>query len=143
DLADQDVLEPVGALAHDRRALLGEDEVAEEQVVEQPLDVEVRREVLQRTAPEDAADHRATVQQRLLVRRQVVDAGRDQRLKRVRDALGQVLAAALEQHPDRLLDEERVALGLLEQVAARLGGEAVLRQQRLQQLLALVEPQRI
>ena len=35
---------------------------------------------------------------------------------------GEVVAAALEQHPDRLLDEERVALGLREQILPRRGG---------------------
>ncbi len=72
-------------LADDRRPRLGEDEVAEQEVVEQRVDVEVRRDVLDRAAPEDAADHGAAVEQRLLLRRQVVDAGGDQRLERVGD----------------------------------------------------------
>src|SRR5205807_7147986 len=38
DLADQDVLEPVRALARDRRPRLLEDELAEEEVVEEPVE---------------------------------------------------------------------------------------------------------
>src|SRR5581483_1165574 len=81
--------------------------------------------------------------QRLLVGRQVVDPGGDQSLERVRDALREIVAAALEQHPDRLLDEQRVALGLGQEILARLGGKAVLRQERPEKLLALVCTERV
>ena len=89
-----------------------DDEVAQQQVVEDRSTSRSGADVLDRAVPEDPADHGGAMEECLLVGRQVVDARGDQRLQRVRDALGEVVAAALEQHPDRLLDEERVALGL-------------------------------
>ena len=97
-----------------------------------------------RAVPEDAADHRRPLEERLLGRRQRVDARRDQGLERVGDPLGPVLAVGLDEHPDRLLDEERVALGLLEQVGPRAAGlQPVARQQRVDQLLAFGRVQRV
>ena len=114
DVADEDVLEAVGALARDRRAALAGDEVAQEQVVEDGLEiVDLGQQVLDRAFPEDPADHGGALEQALLVSPQPVDARGDHRLERVGNPLRR--GPALEQHPGRLLDEERIALGLLEQ----------------------------
>ena len=74
-----------------------------------------------------------------MARRQPIDPGTDQRLQGVGDPLDGSVAAALEHHADRLLDEERIAFRLLEQRAAQVGLEAVglLGQQRLDETLAL------
>ena len=119
DLADEHVLELVGLLAADRRALLWNHEVAEEQVLEQLVErLELRREPLDRARPEDPADHGGALENRLLLERKPVDAGCDQRLHRVRDPVDRV-DAFLGEHSHRLLDEEGVALGLVEQALAR------------------------
>ena len=49
----------------------------------------------------------------------------------------------LRQHPDRLLDEERVALGLLEQRAARGRRQLVVVEQRLDQRLRVARAERL
>ena len=118
DLGDEDVLEAERALAGDRRALLEHDELARDERVEQRGDVELRSERLDGALPEDAADHRGALQQLLLRRRQRVDARGDERLDRVRDVVAHPLA--LGEHPQRLLEEERVALGLVEHERALL-----------------------
>ena len=51
--------------------------------------------------------------------------------------------AALEQHPSRLLDEERIALGLLEQRLALGGRELPVGEQGVQELLALGGAERL
>ena len=60
-------------------------------------------------APEEAADDGRALKGGLLGRRQAVDAGGDQGLERLGDPRAAV--AAFREHLDRLLDEERVALG--------------------------------
>ena len=142
DVADEDVLEAVRVLARDRRAALAGDEVAQEQVVEDRLEVvHVGQQVGDRALPEDPADHGGALEQPLLVPPQPVDAGRDHRLERVGDPLRR--GPALEQHPGRLLDEERVALGLLEQRLPLRGRELAVGEQRVEQLLALLGRERL
>ena len=143
DVADQDVLEAVGLLARDRGAVLAREKVALQQAVEDRLElVDVGREVGDGAFPEDPADHRGALQQPLFVPGQPVDAGRDDRLQRVRNPLRG--RAALEQHPGRLLDEERIALGLLQQrPRARRGRELVIGEQRIEKLLALLRGERL
>ena len=142
DVADEDVLEAVRALARDRRAALAGDEVAQEQVVEDGLEIlDLGHQVRDGALPEDPADHRGALQQPLLVPRQPVDAGRDHRLQRVGDPLRR--GAALEQHPRRLLDEERVALRLLEQRLPLRRRELAVGEQRVEQLLALGRRERL
>src|SRR2546421_12892993 len=94
-----------------------------------------------RTAPEDASDHRGALEDELLALRQAVDARGDQRLDRVGNPLRAV--AVLEEHSDGLLPEERVALGLLEQTCAHLERQLVLCEQRIDELLARVARERL
>ena len=142
DVANEHVLEAVRMLAGDRGAALTGDEVAQQQVVEHRLDfLELGHQVSDGAFPEDAADHRRALEQALLVLRQPVDAGGDHRLERVGDPLGG--RPALEQHPRRLLDEERVPLGLLEQRAALGRRQLAIGEQRVEQFLALLGRQRL
>ena len=114
DLADEHVLELERVLAADRRARLAHDEIARDELLERALDVvHVRRQMLERAAHEEPAHGGSALDQRALRRRQPVDARRDERLERVGDPLG-AGARPLRQHADRLLDEERVPLGLRE-----------------------------
>ena len=99
-------------LARDRGTRLAEHEFAQQKIFEQSLDVEVGRQVPERSRPEDAADHGSALEERLAVGREVVDTRGDERLQRVGDA---VRVAALDEHADGLLDEQRVALGAVEQ----------------------------
>ena len=142
DVADQDVLEAVGLLARDRGAVLAREEVALQQAVEDRLELaDVGRQVGDGAFPEDPSDHRGALQQPLLVAGQPVDARRDDRLQRVRNPLRG--RTALEQHPRRLLDEERIALGLLQQRPALGGRELVIGEQRVEELLALFRSERL
>ena len=139
DLLDQHVLEPVRRFAGDRRAGLARDEVAQQRVVEHVFElvgVVLRREVVDRAGPEDAADHGAALQDHLLARRQPVDARADQRLQRIGNAVAAV-PALLQQHADGLLDEQRIALGLVEQPRLDLRETSCSRQQCVGELLAL------
>ena len=87
--------------------------------------LEVRREVLERSAPEHATDHRSSLEKRLRSRVEVVDASGDERLERVRHAGRRAVArSALDEHPNRLLDEERVALCAIEHVLRQRGGRS-------------------
>ena len=119
-----------------------QEEVAQEQPVERRSHVlDVGREVFERAAHEQAAHRGGALEQPPLGRRQAVDACGDQRLQRVRDPL-YATALPLGEHPDRLLDEERVPLGLREHGVdvdrdAELGGE------RGDELGALGERQRL
>ena len=140
DLADEHVLETERDLAADRRARLGEQEVAEQQVVDRLADVlDVRREVLDGAGPEDPADHGSSTEHRAVSRREPVDARADQRLQRVGDALDAAAAAALQHHAYRLLDVQRVALRLVEQGSPGVGLEraGLLGQERFHEQLAL------
>ena len=136
------MLEAVRALAGDGRPALARDEVAQQQIVEDGLEIlDVGQQVLDGALPEDPADHRRSLEQPLLVPPQAVDAGGDHRLQRVGDPLRR--GAALEEHPCRLLDEERVALGLLEQRLALGRRQLPVGEQRVEQLLALLGSERL
>ena len=115
DVADQHVLEAECAIAGDGRPFLRDDEFVVEQAVEQRVDFEVGHEPVQRAPPEDPADQRCALENALLARLQPVDAGRDHRLDAVRDA---VEPFVVPEHPHDLLEEERVALGPVEQERA-------------------------
>ena len=93
-VADQDVLEPVGAVARERRARLAQHELPQEQLVDRVADVlDVRRELLDRPVPEGSPDHRRPLEQRLLGGREQVDPRGDERLERVRDPLDVTVVA--------------------------------------------------
>ena len=112
DLADEHVLELEGLLAADRGALLAKHEVAEEQVVEQRDDVlDIRGEVSERAADEDAAHDGRALDEATRRGGKPVDARGDQRLERVGDPLLPALGL-LREGADRLLHEQRVSLGL-------------------------------
>jgi hypothetical protein len=122
DLAGEDVLEAKRLLAADRRTLLAQEEVAQEQGLEHLVDVlDVWRDVRDRPGPEDPADDGGALQHELRVTRQPVDTRPDQGLDCVRDRRAYV--RALGEHTHRLLDEERVPLGLGEHVTAQLPRE--------------------
>ena len=124
DVADQDVPEPVRDLARDRRDRLARQDLAVDEIGERGVDVQVGVELGDRAAPEHAADQGAVAEHRPRFRRQGVDPGRDERLQGVRDPHGGTLSL-LDEHPHGLLDEERVALGLVEEDApqpVRQGG---------------------
>jgi hypothetical protein len=76
-------------------------------------------QVLERPRPEDGPDHRRVLRERLLLRRQLVEARPDQRLEACRHRQRLAVAfgrrgAGLE-HPHGLLEEERVAAGIAEE----------------------------
>ena len=142
DVANQDVLEAIGLLARDRGAVLAGEKVALQQAVEDGIELaDVGRQVADGAFPEDPSDHRGALQQPLLVPGQPVDARGDDRLQGVRDPLRG--GAALEQHPRRLFDEERVALGLLQQHRALGVRELVIGEQRIEKLFALLRRERL
>ena len=128
DLVGQGVLERVLALGEqaDRIEQLGGLEARErcvQRVVRQLGDG------LQQRERHVLADHGSRLEQTLVVGLETVDASGQDRLDRrrhpeVRQILGQTVGTAptdqragLDQAPDALLQEERVALGLLDQVA--------------------------
>ena len=112
DLPDQHVLEAEGRLAGDRGTLLAKHELPQQQVVEQRLHVEVRRDVLDSALPEDPADDSRSLQQYFGIWRQVIDTRSDERLQRVGNT---IVVAALGEHANGLLDEQRVAFRSIEQ----------------------------
>ena len=134
------MLEAVGLLTRDRRAVLARQEVALEQAVDDRIELaDVSGQVGDGALPEDPPDHRGTLQEPLLVAGQSIDARGDDRLQRVGDAL----RSALEQHPRGLLDEEWVALGLLQQRAPLGQRELMICEQGVEELLALLGRERL
>ena len=116
DVADERVEEGVLRLAGDRGAAVAADELLP---LERVQDALVRAR--QRARPEDLADHRRVLQERLLLRREPVDPRRDQALHRLGQR--QVAALVLGEHPRVLLGVERVALGALQHRLLRVGVE--------------------
>ena len=128
-------------LARNRRDRLAREELAVDEVDERGVDVECRIEIGDGSAPEDAPDERAVADDRPRVGRQPVDPRRDQRLDGVRDPHGHSLAP-LGEHADRLLDEQRVALGLLQEGAADVVGQHRVRGEGVDEHLDLALGQR-
>jgi hypothetical protein len=122
DVSDQHVPEPEGRLTGQRRERLARQQLSVDEVCERRVDVERRVELEDRATPEHAADQGTVAEDRAGSRRERVDARGDQRLQRVRDPHGGALAL-LDQHSDRLLDEQRVPFGLLEEDAAKPVGQ--------------------
>ena len=138
------MLEPVGALTGDRRAQVAENKLPPEEIVDRGVHVaHLSSEVGDRSRPEDAPDDGGALEQSLLPERQPVDARGDQRLHGVGDPLHRAVAAFLEQHPDGLLEEERVPAGLLEQVRANGRGEIPAGKECVDQLGALDAVERV
>ena len=120
DLAGEGVLDRVFPLSRHARPAAAADQVAllEDAQVRLRLD-----ELVDRPAPEDAPDHGCSLERRLLGRLEQVDAGGENRVDRVRHgeigrklverpaAVGAAQHALVDQHPEQLLDEERVAFG--------------------------------
>ena len=87
DVPDQQVPEPVLALALHRRLAGGPHELLACELVQRPLDL-VRIAVVHRAdraGPEDLAQHRRVLEKRLALLRERVEAGRDQRVDRLRE----------------------------------------------------------
>ena len=93
-----------------------------------------------RPGPEDLADHRRILEQRLPVRGQRVDARRDQRLngfghgdlealRQIDDGLALLDQSAIGEHPGELLGVKRVASCSLEEGGLRRGRQDRLREQ--------------
>src|SRR5262245_23091301 len=104
--------------------------------------------MLDRARPEHAADDGRPLEQGLRLGCKVVDARRDERLQSVRDPSRLAVAAALDEHPYGLFDEERVPLGALEHLARKLGRSLTRRacelaEQLLDEQLALVLGERL
>ena len=119
DVAHQRMPERVLVLAVDRRGRPGAHELLLAQLLQTVVHLRLvhPRHGRDRPDPEDLADHRGVVQQRLLDRRQRVEPGRDQRMDRLRDRdvlcerRGPVTErdVRVEQHPHELLGVQRVA----------------------------------
>src|SRR5215211_8867399 len=127
DLADQHVLEAVGLLAGDRRAGLGDHEVARKPLVDDAVDVlDLRRQPGDRAAPKRPPDHGCALEHGPTLRSEAVDPGSDQRLNGVRN-LRRRATPTLGEHANGLLEEQRVALGLVEQDPADAVADRALR----------------
>ena len=141
DIANQHVAEAERGFARDRRDRLAREELAIDEVDERGVDVECRIEIGDGAAPEHATDEGAVADDRPRVWRQPVDARRDQRLHGVGDPHRHPLAP-LREHPDRLFDEERIALRLLEQGAPDVVGQHGVRGKGVDEHLGLALGQR-
>jgi hypothetical protein len=134
-VADQDVLEAEGILLLDGRPI-GPDELLSRQCIEQPAHLVAERvcdEFPHGGAREDEADHRCGVDHGALLGDQLVEASGEQGLDRGRDHdLGDALRCdpagaslpddpLVDHHRQKLLDEERVALGGIDDALAHLG----------------------
>ena len=117
DKLHAELLPPVGGSpltldAGAGRALLLDNEVPEEQVIDHGVDVfDLGRKVSERPTEENASHNGRALREPARLRRQTVDACGDQRLERVGDSLLHPVGL-LGERADGLLDEERIPLGL-------------------------------
>ena len=114
----------------------------------------IRREAHDRLPAEDAADHGRPLDDRALPRREPVEPSRQQRLDRRRDHGSPELDVRLpaivplreqpvvDQHPQHLLDEERIALGRGDDLRTEIPGD-VLAEQVGDEQLALLRAERL
>jgi hypothetical protein len=143
-VADEDVAEAVGVLAAEQLRV-GEDDLLPQQPFERLGTVSRSASgVSARTAPqaEDAADHRRALEDLELGGREPVEPRREHGLDRgrqhdLREVADRLPAGAVqrdqplvEEHPRRLLDEERVALGGLGDARGDLRRDVVAEQVR-------------
>ena len=144
DVADQDVREGVLLLVGHGRPRLRVNEALLRELAEPCLDVLPREacDVRERPDPERLADDGGVLKHGLPVRRERVEARRDQRLERV----GQrqlPFGRALDQHPRVLLGVQRVARGVREQARPDVASHRRLLEQRAQQRDRLLGRQRL
>ncbi len=92
------------------------------------------------SGPEHTPDHRGVLHSSLLVLRQRIKTGGDERLHRVRYGL---VAAALADHPHVLLREQGVTTRLLEERRPRLGRDIRDREQLLDQRCGVLVGERL
>jgi hypothetical protein len=135
-VADQDVGEAEGVLPADLGAVGADELLAHERLqrARDPRPDVGRRELGDRAPPERPPDDRCALGDRALLGLQAIQAGREQRVDGGRDrdprqVVGErpapvelVQDAVVDQHPDGLLDEQRVALGHLGDPRPRLDG---------------------
>ena len=134
-VADQHMREAESAIAGDRRALFGNDELPVEQLVEQRVDREIGLQSGEGAAPEHAPGEGRGLEYAFLVRAQPIDPRRDHRLHSVRQAADLL---ALPKHPRYLLEEEGIALGALEDERPLGGRDLDSGEERVGELPALV-----
>ena len=137
NIADQHVTEAICLFARDGRKRLAGEQLPVDEIGERGVDVELWIELADRPPPEHAADDRAMPQHRLRPRWQAVDPRRDQRLQRVGNPHARGIALVHEE-PHRLLDEERVPLGLVEQRGPEVVREREVFDERVDQHSRLV-----
>ena len=135
-VADQYVMEAQNRLA-EKPPGVGLDQLAAPQRFETSVEVAdlARQELRQRSAREVPADHRGPLEDRAILGAQPLDARGEQRVDGgrhldigERDVRGPAVAFALEravmnEHPDELTDEERVALAGGQHAPCERGGE--------------------
>ena len=131
DVADQDVAEPERDLARDGRDRLPRQQLPLDEVGQRGVDIELGVELGDRASPEHATDEGPVAHDRPRRRGKPVDPGRDQRLHGVRDPHGRGLVALLGEHPDRLLDEERVPLRLVQERRPQAARQRRIRDERV------------
>src|SRR5579872_6684715 len=110
---DQDVGERELLLGLDDRGRLAPDQVSSLELVEDAVYVGLRVQRDERLRPEDLSDHGRVEEQRPVALRQRIETGRDEPA----DARRQRAAGRLLHRRRELLDEERVALGELDDLA--------------------------
>lgn len=144
-VAEQLVAEPKGVFSGEY-AGIGSDELLSDQALERardPLLFGLRRQLADGTPPEDPADHGSSSQDFALVPLEPVEPCGEQRVDRGRDGeLAQVCAplvpvttqcAVFDQHPDDLLEEERISLCRPRDRVVGAGGRGVPAEQILYQ----------
>jgi hypothetical protein len=110
DVADEDMPEGVFGLAAYRRPPLAPHEVLPRERVQSSLMVVIACDRLQGAGPEDLADNRRILEQRLFLARQTVEARGDHPLNRL--GQGQVVCrSALDEQANVLLGVKRISAG--------------------------------
>lgn len=107
-IADEDVDEPEGVLVRERDGLGRGDKLEPDEVDQRAAEVDVGGQVPNRAAPKLLSDDGCALDCAALLGVELVDAGCEQRLDRRWDIGG---APVVLEHRQRLLDEQRVALG--------------------------------
>ena len=143
DVSDQDVVEAEAVVALVERPVRPEQLLARqgEEDAAQPVRAVRRQELRDRAAVEQPPLDRSALEHRPLTRLEPVDAGREERLNRRRHGVVCCLGIVGE-HGEHLLDEQRVALGRVDDAIAERGSDVAVVHQPLDQILGLVVAQR-